>query len=302
MLEHVKRDLHVSRVEPWDIQYWLHLQEQSVADAYPREPGVKRLLDLSRALGFAADSLPIDVTVWDVPTGGITFPVRPPFESRLLTNPFTGADFYETLFHEYGHCLNAVLTRPSLPLVFLQGDETPLSEGLAETLGHFAYDRYWIARAANLSFEKAAALERVGKLRLLLWLRRSIALNAWVEIHSYPNLHADLDRLYRESYQRFVGVTLPAGDYFGTKDDFATGPLYYQSYLYANMIAAQLREAMRLQFAVPDLSEEPRVAGWLTQYFFGPGGSIPWQEKIRRATGRPLSMDALIAYLSVSWE
>lgn len=298
MLDRVRHDLHVDRVEAWDIDYWLNLQERGVADAYPQAQGLTRLRDLFRALGFHADSLPIDVRVWDVPTGGITFPIRPPFEARLLTNPFTGSDFYETLFHEYGHAVNAVLLRPDLSPIFLGGDETPMGEGTAETVGHFAYDRHWLARAAGVTPAQAVALEAVGKEQLLLWLRRSICLNAWVEINAYANLHGDLDGLLRESYQRFVGVELPPGEYFGERDMFATGPLYFQSYLYANMIATQFRASMREQFHVEDLSQEPRVASWLTTNVYADGGRVPWATKVMRATGRPLTVDALVRYLT----
>jgi hypothetical protein len=261
---------------------------------------VARLTALMKDLGFQPDSLPIDTRVWDVPTGGITFPIRPPFESRLLTNPFTGSDFYETLFHEYGHCLNFVLEDPTLPAAFLQGDETPMGEGLAECLGHFAYDRHWLARAANVPPERAAALERVGKMQLLLWLRRSICLNAWFELTAYGDLHQDLDKLYAATYARFAGTPLSPGPWFARRDEFATGPMYLQSYLYANMIATQLRDAMRAQFGVEDLTQEKRVAGWLTAYMFAPGARVPWPEKVRRATGKPLGTEALARYLDVS--
>jgi len=298
ILGRVKADLGVNRVEPWDIDYWLHRQEQSLgADAWPKEPGLDRLRDLMRGLGFAVDSLPIDVKVWDVPTGGITFFTRPPYEARLLTNPFTGSEFYETLFHEYGHALNGTLMRPDLSPIFLRGDETPLGEGLAETLGHLAYDRHWLVRAAGVSPKQAERLEQVGKMRLLVWLRRSIALQAYTEISLYHDRRANPDSLYAAAYRRFVGVELPPGDYMGGKDLFATGPLYAQSYLYANMIATQLREAMREQFGADDLSREPRVGGWLTERFFAPGAGVPWPEKVRRATGKPLSTDALARYL-----
>ena len=298
MLERARRDLRVEHMEPWDIDYWLTLQERGVADAYPQRPFLFRLRALFRALGFRVDSLPIDVRVWDVPTGGITFPIRPPFEARLLTNPFTGSNFYGTLFHEYGHAVNAALERPDLSPIFLYGDETPMSEGTAETVGNFAYDRHWIGRAAHLSSAQAAKLERVGREQLLLWLRRTICLNAWVEITAYGDLHANLDSLYHEAYQRFVGVTLPAGDYVGADDMFATGPLYYQSYLYADMIAAQFRDAMRATFHVDDLSREPRVAGWLTTYIYADGGRVPWATKVVRATGKALSIDPLVKYLT----
>ena len=298
MLGRVRNDLHITRVEPWDIDYWLTLQERGVADAYQQDQGLPRLHDLFKALGFHSDSLPIDVRVWDVPTGGITFPIRPPFDARLLTNPFTGSEFYETLFHEYGHALNAVLMRPDLSPIFFGGDETPMGEGTAETLGHFAYDRHWLARAASLTPAKAAALETVGKEQLLLWLRRTICLNAWIELNAYANLHGDLEALTHESYQRFVGVELPAGQYFGDRDMFATGPLYFQSYLYANMIATQFRAAMRDQFHTSDLSQDSRVAAWLTTNIYADGGRIPWATKVMRATGHPLTVDALVAYLS----
>ncbi|MFI5248782.1 MAG: hypothetical protein ACHQTF_02365 [Gemmatimonadales bacterium] len=298
MLARARNDLHIARVEPWDIDYWLTLQERGVADAYQQDQGLTRLHDLFKALGFHSDSLPIDVRVWDVPTGGITFPIRPPFEARLLTNPFTGSDFYETLFHEYGHALNAVLMRPDLSPIFFAGDETPMGEGTAETVGHFAYDRHWLARTANLTPAKAAALETVGKEQLLLWLRRSICLNAWIELNAYSNLHGDLEALTHESYQRFVGVELPPGQYFGDRDMFATGPLYFQSYLYANMIATQFRAAMRDQFHTSDLSQDSRVAAWLTTNVYADGGRIPWATKVMRATGHPLTVDALVTYLT----
>ena len=300
-LARARQDLGVDRLEPWDIDHWLHRQEKAAGagtDAWPQATGLARLRDLMRAIGFAYDSLPIDVKVWDVPTGGITFPVRPGFEARLLTNPFPGSNFYETLFHEYGHALNFALMRPGLPPRFLQGDETPLGEGLAETLGHLAYDHYWLERAAGVPAERARVLERVGKLQLLLWIRRSIATNAYVEISQYLDPAVNRDSLFAVTYRRFVGVALPEGSYFSTRDMFATGPLYFQSYLYANMIAAQLREAMRKEFGVDDLTREPRVAGWLTEHFFAMGAAVPWPEKIRRATGRPLSAEALGRYLA----
>ena len=299
ILARVKSDLGVDRVEAWDIDYWLRRQELSVGtDAWPKEPGLTRLRELMRGLGFAVDSLPIDVKVWDVPTGGITFFTRPPYDARLLTNPFTGANFYETLFHEYGHALNATLMRPDLSPIFFRGDETPLGEGLAETLGHFAYDHHWLVQAAGVTPEQAERLERVGKMELLLWLRRSITLQAYTEISLYLHRRANPDSFYTAAYRRFTGVELPAGDYMGGKDLFATGPLYAQSYLYANMIATQLREAMREQFGVDDLTREPRVGPWLTERFFSAGASVPWEEKVRRATGKPLSTDALVRYLA----
>ncbi len=301
MLAQAKRDLKLSKVEPWDIDYWLHVQEtQGGSDAWPREPGLARMKALMTDIGFAPDSLPIDARVWDVPTGGITFPIRPPFESRLLTNPFTGSDFYETLFHEYGHCLNAVLEDKEMPPSFLQGDETPMGEGLAETLGHFAYDRHWLARAASVPPERAAALERVGKMQLLLWLRRSICLNAWFELTAYGDLHQDLDSLYAVAYARFAGTPLPPGKWFARRDEFATGPMYLQSYLYANMIATQVRDAMRARFGVEDLTQEKRVAGFLTDYFYAPGARVPWPEKVRRATGKPLGTESLARYLDTA--
>ncbi|TMQ68468.1 MAG: hypothetical protein E6K78_01110 [Candidatus Eisenbacteria bacterium] len=299
IVERVKRDLGLDTAQPWDVDYWLHLQETAGGnDAWPREPGVERMMALMRDLGFKPDSLPIDTRVWDVPTGGITFPIRPPFEARLLTNPFTGSNFYETLFHEYGHSLNAVLTNPKLPAACLSGDETPMSEGLAECLGHFAYDRHWLERAAHLSPERAASLEQVGKLQLLLWLRRSICLNAQFEVTAYGDLHVNLDSLYAATYRRFVCVELPPGHFFGYRDLLATGPLYFQSYLYANMIATQLREAMSARLHAPDLTREKRVARWLTDTMFWPGGSVAWPDKIRRATGKPLGTEALARYLA----
>jgi len=135
-------------------------------------------------------------------------------------------------------------------------------------------------------------------MQLMVWLRRSICLNAWVELNAYANLGADANTAYHDAYRRFVGVTLPDGDYFGNRDMFATAPLYVESYLYANMIAAQFRDAMRSAFGVKDLTNEPRVAAWLTKYVYADGALVPWKTKVQRATGQPLKIDALVAYLT----
>ncbi len=299
LLARVARDLGIERVEPWDFDFWFRTQEGAVADAYPLDKGLPRIRALASGMGFKVNSLPITVTIYDVPTGGVAFPIRPPYEARLLSNPFGGARFYSTLFHEYGHTLHATHIRPDLPLTFLTLDEQPATEGVAETLGHFAYDRRFLAREGGVNPEQAAALERLGKLQQLLWLRRSVGANAYAEVQAYLDLEADLDSVFAASYRRFVGVELPPGDYAGTRDLYGTSPLYYSAYLYANMIATQLREAMRREFGTEDLSQEPRVAEWLTRHFYATGRSVPWPEKVRRATGRPLDARALAEYLAV---
>jgi hypothetical protein len=300
LLARIARDLKIDKVEAWDLDYWFHLQEQQVsANAYPTDQAMQRIRALATGMGFNVDSLPITVTIYDVPTGGVAFPIRPAYEARLLSNPFPGGRFYSTLFHEYGHTLHAVLIRPDLPLSLLSADPQPATEGLGETLGHFAFDRRFLARVGGVNPEQAAALERLGKLEQLLWLRRSIGANAYAEAQAYLDLTANFDSIFTDSYRRFVGVDLPPGDYASTRDLFGTVPLYYPAYLYANMFAAQLREAMRKEFGTDDLSREPRVAGWLTRNFYGPGQSIPWMDKVRRATGRPLDSRALVQFLAV---
>jgi hypothetical protein len=299
LLARIRRDLKLDRLEAWDLDYWLRVQQRAVADAYPIDQAVPRIRALASGMGFPVDSLPITVTIYDVPTGGVAFPIRPPYEARLLSNPFSGVQFYATLFHEYGHTLHATLIRDDLPLGLLSLDERPATEGVAETLGRFAFDRRFLVRTAGVNPEQAAALERLGKLNQLLWLRRVIGANGYAEVQQYLDLEADFDSVYTAAYRRFVGVELPPGDYAGSRDFFGTSPLYVPVYLYANMIAAQLTEAMRREFGSEDLSAEPRVAEWLTQHFFGPGQSVSWPEKIRRATGRALDARALAEFLAV---
>jgi hypothetical protein len=302
LLSRIRRDLRLERLEPWDLDYWFRTQQRAVADAYPIDQALPRIRALATGLGFPVDSLPITVTIYDVPTGGIAFPIRPPYEARLLSNPFSGVQFYSTLFHEYGHTLHATLIREDLPLGFLSMDERPATEGVAEALGHFAFDRRFLVRTAGVNPEQAAALERLGKLHHLLWLRRTIGANAYAEVQQYLDLEADFDSVYTAAYRRFVGVELPGSDYAWSRDFFGTNPLYFPAYLYANMIATQVSEAMRREFGSEDLSAEPRVAEWLTRHFYGPGQSVPWPEKIRRATGRALDARALAEFLAVEVE
>lgn len=298
LLATVKRDLQLSRAETWDIDYWLHTQETADRiDPWSRTDAVPRLNSLMKAIGFEPEKRMINMTIRDVPVGGIAFPIRPPYESRFLTNPFSGSEFYITLFHEYAHALNSVLIDRNLPAGLLNLDAPPLSEGVAECLGHFAYDRNWLGRTTGLALEKAARLERIGKLQLLLWLRRTVCLNSWVELHAYDNLDADLDALFAKGFQKFMCCELPNGRFFGMTETYGTSPLSIASYLYANMIATQLREAMRKKLSSDDLSADPRVGPWLTKHIFLPGLTVAWDKKIFAATGKALGTEALARFL-----
>jgi hypothetical protein len=66
------------------------------------------------------------------------------------------------------------------------------------------------------------------------------------------------------------------------------------------MIATQFRAAMRDQFHTTDLSSDPRVAAWLIKNVYADGGLVPWPAKIVHATGHPLAVDALVAYLNTN--
>jgi carboxypeptidase Taq len=113
----------------------------------------------------------------------------------------------------------------------------------------------------------------------------------------------DLPEVWNTTHQELLGVR-PSSDADGVMQDihWAIGAFgYFPTYLLGNLIAAQLFDAA--SDAIDDLpghisaGEFAPLLGWLRDNVHRHGRSIPAPDIIERATGRPLSSQAFLAYL-----
>jgi peptidyl-dipeptidase A len=77
---------------------------------------------------------------------------------------------------------------------------------------------------------------------------------------------------------------------------FAVAPVYYQNYLYGEMVASQLDAT--LQRVAGGLVDREQAGVYLAQRFFRPGASLRWDALMEEATGEPLSVRHFAAQLA----
>ena len=256
------------------------------------------------ALGFDAGRLPIRTVVRDIPFGGYNVAVRIPTDTRFLVNPSEGHSFYATTFHEFGHSLQAVFTAVEWPILkeyewVLGAHTAAYSEGMAEVLGDFTRRPDWLRTAAGLSDDEIENYRRE-----LLPAQTSARLfellcNLRIELAAYREIGADTAARERELVAEIRMLDFPADEppQWEANTWYTTYPVYWQNYILASAIAAQVHETLTDQFG-PAASSNSRVASFLAERFYAPGNSQPWSERIHRGTGRTLEPDALLRRMS----
>ena len=115
---------------------------------------------------------------------------------------------------------------------------------------------------------------------------------------------ADLPAAWAEAYRRLLGVT-PSSDLTGCLQDshWAEGMIgFFPTYTIGNAIAAQLMEQLRAEEPALDVAlagGDPKpLLAFLRDRVHRLGSLFSTGELVQRATGAPLSIDALIRHLA----
>jgi peptidyl-dipeptidase A len=208
----------------------------------------------------------------------------------------------DTMLHEFGHGIYDREVRRDLPWL-VRGASHPLStEGVAMLFGRLAHDPAWLATVAELSPDELEALgPRLDDARraALLTFARWVLVVTNFERRLYADPECDLDTLWWDLVERYQHVRRPddrgAPDW-ASKIHLAVVPVYYQNYLYGELVASQLDATLTRETG--GLVAEPAAGRFLVERFFGPGASLRWDHLIEEATGEPLSAAHLAAQLT----
>ncbi|MEL6892874.1 MAG: carboxypeptidase M32 [Actinomycetota bacterium] len=117
---------------------------------------------------------------------------------------------------------------------------------------------------------------------------------------------ADLPELWNETYQELLGIR-PSNDAEGVMQDihWAMGGIgYFPTYTLGNLISAQLFDAASAALGgVEDqlaAGEFEPLLGWLRDNVHRHGRHLTAGEIVEQATGKPLSSDAFLSYLTAN--
>jgi thimet oligopeptidase len=221
-----------------------------------------------------------------------------PGEPALMTH-----EEVQTFFHEFGHCLHAVLTRAeharfaggAVPRDFVEAP-SQMFENWAwdpEVLSIFA--GHWKDPSRGLPIETLRALKQADLAMKAVWYRRQLGYAlADLRLHrggvEDPAVVAN-----RAMADAFLPV--PAGTHFVTYFGHLTGyDAGYYGYAWADSIAADLATAFA---QAPDGLLDAEVGMRLRREIYEPGGSRPVEDSVRAFLGRPSDARAFLRSVGI---
>jgi peptidyl-dipeptidase A len=148
----------------------------------------------------------------------------------------------------------------------------------------------------SLTQEEIMRFVRARKASLLLRLRSLMALSIF-EFLAYENPDQDLNKVWSRTRSRYLFVSENETPQWAGQSIYTMYPIYFQNYILAEMIAAQTLQHLKERYG--ELLNNAKIAEFLIQNYYGPGSSVDWPEKVKRATGRKLSAEALVQQLTI---
>ena len=212
---------------------------------------------------------------------------------RVLCNVEPNERWMDTMLHEFGHGIYDREIDHDVPWLVRQAAHPLTTEGVAMLFGRLVREPDWLATIGGLAPGTLSdLLPRLDEARraALLTFARWVLVVTHFERQLYADPDGDLDARWWDLVEQYQQVRRPEGqrhDDWASKIHLAVVPVYYQNYLYGEMVASQLTTSI-LERAGGFVDRE--AAGrYLAHDFFRPGGSLRWDELMEQATGEPLT-------------
>ncbi|MBK7974364.1 MAG: M2 family metallopeptidase [Deltaproteobacteria bacterium] len=283
-------------------------QEPPVSEAARLDPGFRGVDLVAASIAtFRAIGLPVDESLKasDLePRPGksqhaFCIQIDRERDVRVLANVEPVAYWAGTMLHEFGHAAYDLYVDPALPFMLRCPAHPLTTEAVALLMGRLLYDPAWLE--ADAGFETSRVAELTEPLRetrhaaRLVFARWCLTVIEF-ERSLYADPDGDLDARWWDVVERFQEVRRPparkAADW-AAKIHLSTNPVYYQNYLIGETLAAQLAETIHARTG-RGVFGNPGAGHFLLHQVFRPGASVPWDELVRRATGRPLDPEVYL--------
>jgi peptidyl-dipeptidase A len=222
---------------------------------------------------------------------------------RILANVADDHDSMDTLLHELGHGVYDLGFDQGLGWL-LRDTHLVTTEASALLFGALAGERDWLERVLGVNPQEAKRLEselQAARAARMLVFTRWVLVMTGFERAFYGDPESDLDAIWWELVSRHQLVAPPPGRTapdWAAKIHIAVAPVYYHTYLYGAIVAAQIRD--ELVSAAGGIVDRAEAGGLLAERLFAPGLSIRWDHLVEQATGKPLSVTSLASEVAAA--
>jgi hypothetical protein len=291
LLERMRHDLGVAKVEPWDLEYYFaNFTNDFESQKFPTDEGWTKANELATSLGYDLDG--VEMHVADLGFGGAAYPILYGKEVKILANKYSGIYFYDRLFHATGHALHYEMMNEPSYLLCSNGAE-PMDEGTAQLIALLLYRPEVNTKLFGLSPEQANVVASTYRLKLLYNVRNTIA-DSLSEFEAYSDPDKDPSAAYNRFHAEYLGVEMHDAQVWAFNPMYGSDPIYLQSFVAGEMIAHQIEHKTDQQFG----RTWGKAAGsQLRANFYSHGADRTIDGFMRSGTGEALTPRYLIQFL-----
>jgi peptidyl-dipeptidase A len=221
---------------------------------------------------------------------------------RVLCNVEPSERWTETMLHEFGHAIYDREVDRALPWSLRTAAHPLTTEAVAMLFGRLTNDPAWLRSVAGFDDTTIAArtehLHAARRAALLVFARWVLVVTAF-ERRLYADPDADLDGLWWDLVERYQLVRRPDGRTapdWAAKIHLAVVPVYYQNYLYGELLASQLDATLHTR--ADGLVGRTAAGTLLARELFAPGAAQRWDTLVEQVTGEPLNTRHLARQLA----
>ena len=221
---------------------------------------------------------------------------------RVLANVERNERWAETMLHEFGHAVYDRNLDRDVPWLVRSAAHALTTEGIAMLFGRLVRDPEWLGTVVGLGradIDDLATRLASARRAALLTFARWVLVVTHFEQRLYADPDGDLDTAWWDLVERYQLVRRPEGRHepdWAAKIHLAVVPVYYQNYLYGELVASQLDATLQNRFG--GIVDRPDAGRFLVEEFFAPAGSRRWDRLVVDATGEPLNARHLAAQLA----
>jgi hypothetical protein len=296
LLERMRRELGVAKIEPWDLEFYLsHFSNGFESQKFSTEDGWTKAKELTADLGYNVD--PVEMHVADLSFGGAAYPILYGREVKILANRYSGTYFYDRLLHATGHALHyQMMAEPSFLL--RNNYAEPMDEGLAQVIALMLYRPEVNTKLFALTPEQASIVGETYRLKTLLTVRGTIA-DSLSEFEAYADPDKDPSAVYNRIHTEYLGVDMHETAVWAFNPMYGSDPIYLQSFVVGEMVAHQIQHKADVEFGK---NWGKTAGGYLKNSFYSHGAAQSMDSLMRSGTGEPLTPRYLIQFLQNSSE